>query len=168
MLSSQAWYALQVRQRREKHVGSLLNSKGYEVCVPEQVDSQRRVGEYPVLFPGYVLVRFDPFAPSSAESRVISTPGVIRLLTFGSNPSAISDTDIAALRLVVASGRYRSPFPYLSIGDAVQVIDGPLKGLTGSLRSIRNSHRIIVSIHMLQRSVSVDISTDSVVSLDTV
>jgi transcription antitermination factor NusG len=56
-----------------------------------------------------------------------------------------------------------SPFPYLKEGQLVRVVDGPLKDCEGFLVKIKEGReRLIISIDLLKRSVSVEIEGASV------
>ena len=54
------------------------------------------------------------------------------------------------------------PSPYLASGDAVQVDNGPLEGLTGVVVREKGTDRLVISVSLLQRSVSVEIDRDHV------
>jgi transcription antitermination factor NusG len=56
-----------------------------------------------------------------------------------------------------------SPFPYLKEGQLVRVVDGPLRGCEGFLIKIKEEKdKLVISIDLLQRSVSVEIESASV------
>jgi transcription antitermination factor NusG len=55
------------------------------------------------------------------------------------------------------------PWPYLHSGQQVRIDRGVLSGIEGVLVEIRKVHRIVVSVTLLQRSVSVEIDRDWVV-----
>jgi hypothetical protein len=52
----------------------------------------------------------------------------------------------------------------MRIGDRVQIRSGPLCGLEGILLEMRQRHRLIVSVTLLQRSVAVDIDSAWVIA----
>lgn len=151
------WYALQVRSRWESSTATLLSGKGYETFLPTYTAKKRwRSGsrEVPVpLFPGYVFSQFD------VHNRlpVLVTPGVLSVVGNGRIPVPVDDSEIDALQRVVSSGLQPEPWPYLEVGHRVRIQDGPLSGLEGILTSFRGSHRIVVSVSLLCRSVSLQI-----------
>jgi transcriptional antiterminator NusG len=49
------------------------------------------------------------------------------------------------------------PWPFVRIGQRVKVRRGPLAGLEGILLTAKNSHRLIVSVTLLGRSVAAGI-----------
>ena len=59
---------------------------------------------------------------------------------------------------IVNSPLFARPCPYLNVRDRVRVGRGPLAGVEGILQEIKKEYRLVVSIHLLQRSVSVEVS----------
>jgi transcriptional antiterminator NusG len=153
------WFALQVRPRLEKGVAGQLEGRGYEAYLPtlklrRQWSDRIKVVESP-LFPGYVFCRFNPHH----RLPVLSTPGVIQAVGFGKGPEPVQEADILAVRSVLGSGLPVQAWPFLRCGEAVRITAGPLRGVEGILLELRGSFRMIVSVHLLQRSVSVEVDS---------
>jgi transcription antitermination factor NusG len=74
----------------------------------------------------------------------------------------VEDSEIAALQLVVSSGVKADPCPYLEVGQRIKIDHGALSGLQGILTSFRGSERIVVSVSLLCRSVSLEIQRSDV------
>jgi transcription antitermination factor NusG len=55
------------------------------------------------------------------------------------------------------SGLIVAPWPYLQVGQGVVIERGPLAGVEGILQEIRKTFRLVVSIGLLQRSVSAEV-----------
>jgi hypothetical protein len=62
-----------------------------------------------------------------------------------------------AVRQMVNSGLMVAPWPFLQTGQRVLVERGPVAGLEGILEQVKKTFRLVVSIQMLQRSVSVEL-----------
>lgn len=158
-----AWFALQVRSSRESLVTMALQRKGYEVLFPryECVTNHRGKTErvFLPLFPDYLFCRFD----STIPGRIISTPGVIRIVGIGNHPVPISEEEIQAVASIVKSRVPAEPWPYLTRGHTVKLVSGPLTGLEGILIEIKDRSRIVVSMTLLQRSVSVAVDARCVI-----
>lgn len=152
------WYALQVRQRHEKIISKVLRNKGYTEFVPFYRARRRwsdRIVEVELpLFPGYIFCRFDPREPGVP---IVSTPGVIQIVGVGRTPYPIEDSEIDAIDSIIASGLPAEPWPYLEAGTRVRIECGALAGTEGLLVEAKSRHRLIVSVTLLQRSVSVEI-----------
>jgi transcription antitermination factor NusG len=63
---------------------------------------------------------------------------------------------------MVESGLLVTPHPFLNVGQAVLIERGPLTGLEGVLIEVKGKHRLVVSINLLQRSVSAEVDRRSV------
>jgi transcription antitermination factor NusG len=160
------WYALQVRPRFEKMVASALVSKGYEGFLPLYRHRSRwsdRIKEVQLpLFPGYLFCRFD----INRRLPILVTPGVIQIVGIGKAPHPVDEGEIAALQTIVVSGLQAEPQSYLNIGEKVRIEIGPLAGVEGILVAMKGGSRLVVSVSLLQRSVSVEVKESWVVPVD--
>jgi transcription antitermination factor NusG len=152
-----SWYALHVRPRFESTVEVQLEGKGYEVFLPTY-ESRRRWSDrvktvVQPLFPGYVFCRFDV----GARLPILTTPGVNSIIGVGKTPVPVDPQEITAIRSVIDSGIASYPCDYIRDGESVRVETGPLEGLVGIVQRSKNSDRLIVSLTLLMRSVSVEI-----------
>jgi transcription antitermination factor NusG len=91
---------------------------------------------------------------------VLTTPGVLGIISFSGAPAPIPESEIEAVRVMMQSGLVVTPWPYLQIGQRVVIEHGPLTGVEGLLEQTKGAHRLVVSIPMLQRSVSTEIDRD--------
>ena len=163
---SDSWYALHVKARFEQYVSNQLSTKGYETFFPTYIAKRKwsdRVKSLALpVFPAYVFCRFD------VRSRlpILVTPGVIAIVGAGKLPTPIDQEEVAALRLVMNSGAASEPCPYLAIGEKVQVQIGPLKGLIGIVARPKGDDRLVVSVSLLMRSLSVEIGRNNVKRLE--
>lgn len=151
------WYALHVKSRFEKFVETQLEHKGYESFTPTytstRVWSDRLKTLSLPLFPGYVFSRFD----IHSRFPIVVTPGVQGIVGAGKDPVAVEDKEIDSLRQLHRSGRNPEPWVYVHEGQLVRVESGPLQGLTGIFLRTSGQDRLIVSITLLMRSVSVEL-----------
>ena len=165
-MDSLPWYALQVRPRFEKVIASTLLNKGYEGFLPLYRHRSRwsdRMKEVQLpLFSGYLFCRLD----LNRRLPVLITPGVMHIVGIGKIPHPVDEFEIAALQSIVVSGLQAEPRSYLSIGERVRIELGPLAGTEGILTSLKGSSRLVVSVNLLQRSVSVEIDESWVVPVD--
>lgn len=156
---SDQWYALHVRPRFEKYVETHLEDKGYEVFCPTYTATRKwsdRVKSLSLpLFPGYVFCRFDVHA----RLPILVTPGVNQVVGAGKTPVTVDEVELSAIRRVLESGVATQPWPYLKVGETVNIENGPLEGLTGIVTRIKNSYRLVVSVSLLMRSVAVELDS---------
>ena len=151
------WFALRVLSNRERVVHLHLHARGFEEfapCYRQQRQWFDRVKSIETpLFPGYVFCRLNP----QDRLPVLSVPGVVGLVGFGKIPCPIPDHEMARVRALVDSGFLVSPCPFLKVGDLVLIERGPLAGLEGLLLREKGKFRIVVSVTLLQRSISAEI-----------
>ena len=164
--SAMRWFGLMVKPRFEKSVAALLRAKGYEEFVPITVRKQQwsdrcKTIEFP-LFPRYVFCRF------GFDNRVpiLNTPGVLRVVGFGPKPCPVPDEEIDALRIAVQSGVPLWNCDYLVFGQKVKVLNGPLTGVEGLFVESKANARIVLSVHLLQRSVYAEVDLNSTVPVE--
>jgi transcription antitermination factor NusG len=154
------WFAVRVRSNRENVVSLHLRERGFEqFCPSYQVASQwtdRKKLTEKFLFPGYVFCRVNP----SDRLPVLMIPGVVGLISFGPVPAPIPEVEIERVRMMVRSGLPVAPWPYLQQGDRVLIESGPLAGLEGVLQRTKGKYRLVVSLNLLQRSVSAEVERE--------
>ena len=92
---------------------------------------------------------------------MLTSAGCIDVVRFGQNLAPVPEDDIVALKRLVESGK-ASPHPYVGAGMRVKVCTGAFKDVEGYVQKVKNQDHLIVSLHLLQRSVSVHIDTDAV------
>ena len=157
------WFAAYTHARHEKKVAQLLQQRGIENFLPLYRSvrhwKDRRKELDLVLFPGYVFVH----VALSEKLRVLQLPGVLSFVSFNGQPAALSSDDIEALRTALTHGVQADHHPYLTTGRRVKVMRGPLAGAQGILVRLKNNCRIVISIDVIMRSVSVEIDESDVV-----
>jgi transcription antitermination factor NusG len=120
------WYVINTRPKKEFQVERLLEEGGFDVYNPKY----KQEGTIRPFFTGYEFVLFD----FPEQYRLIKyTRGVKNLVGNEDGPIPISDTIIHEIKAREIDGfieleKYgREP----SVGDEIQVMEGPLKGLKG-------------------------------------
>lgn len=165
--NSSRWYALQLRTRWESYAADLLTNKGYEVFLPTSKTLKHVRGKatqsVTPLFPGYVFCRFDVYN----RLPILVTPGVIAVVGRGKVPVPVEDSEIEAIQRAVYTGLQVEPWPYLEVGQLVRIQDGALAGVEGILSGFKGTHRIVLSVSLLRRSVALEIDRSSVRAVGT-
>lgn len=157
-----AWFALRVRSNYEHITVTHLRGRGYEEFAPSYKvkkrwsDRTKQIDQF--LFPGYVFCRCDP----NDRLPILTAPGVVEMVGFGKAPERIPDSEIERVRRMVDSGLLVTPYPYVRVGQPVVIERGPLTGLEGTLVEVKGKVRLVVSINLLQRSVSAEVDRDAV------
>jgi transcriptional antiterminator NusG len=161
-----SWYALQTRSRHEKIVREELATRSIEHFLPtvkrvSQWRDRRKEIEFP-LFPGYCFARF------SLHNRlsVLQSPGVVNIVG-AVRPEPIPDSEIDSLRIVMSNRIQYQLYPYLQEGSLVEVTDGPMQGVRGVLLRHARPYRLVLSINLIQRAVTVEVDASSVAPVPT-
>jgi transcription antitermination factor NusG len=105
------------------------------------------------LFPGYVFGKFDV----RHRLPILAIPGVLSIVGVGRHPEPVKESELNAIRRLIESGLPVMPWPFLQAGDLVLIEKGALAGLEGLLIQFKGQCRVVVSLGLLQRSVSVEI-----------
>jgi len=159
-ISEYPWYAVRTKPNQEQIVAQGLRARGFEEFFPSyearrQWTDRVKVIRLP-LFDGYIFAKFD----SSKLVPIKSTPGVVQIVW-----GHISAEEMGAVRKLVASNLTASPCPYLKEGMKVRVRSGPMKGVEGVLTQVKNRYLLVLSVHLLQRSVQIEVDAESVEAL---
>jgi len=161
-----AWHALWTRSHCEKLVRDQLEAKGFHPYMPTIATWSTRGGQKHQIglpmFPGYLFLHDALDKLGYIEVR--KSRGLVALLGQSWDRLAvIPNIEIAAIEKLQAAGVAVAPHPYLRAGQRVRVLRGPLAGLEGILLHIKsNKSRLVVSVDILQRSVSAEIDCSAV------
>lgn len=151
------WHAIRTRPNHERIAARSLDNKGFEQFVPYYKSrrswSDRTVVLERPLFPGYVFCRFDP----ATRLPIVTAPGVVSIVGFGEQPAFVPDEEVSALQTLTISGLGLQACPSPKAGERVRITVGVLQGVQGILLKYKSDWRLIVSVNILQRAVSVEI-----------
>lgn len=155
------WYVAYTYPRHEKAVADQLQMCSVETFLPTYKHvsrwKDRRVCLQVPLFSGYVFTRM----AAQDRTKVLSTPSVIRILSFQGKPVPVSDAEIDAIRICVERGAKLEPHPFVVVGDQVRVREGVFEGLTGIVVRHKNSCKLVVSVALIHQSISLEIDPQS-------
>ena len=153
-----SWYALYTRSRAEKQVNELLLRSGFDTYLPlqkvlKQWSDRKKWVEIP-LFSSYIFVHIFP----AEYYGVLNIPGAVRYITFEGKAVAIPPQQIEAIRQFVDTGQ-ELPDVELNIspGSTVDIIAGPMKGISGELIEIMGKKKVKIEIDGLGQSVFLEL-----------
>ncbi|HTR48139.1 MAG TPA: UpxY family transcription antiterminator [Verrucomicrobiae bacterium] len=156
-LGNPRWYAVYTKHQHEKKSADLLARKGLEVYLPlyesvRQWRDRKKTLNVP-LFPGYVFLR------STLDNRleILTTPGIFFIVATAGHACSLPDREIESMKTLTTSHAAIEPHPYLKSGDHVRIRRGPLAGVSGILTWVRNQHRVVLGVELLQKAVSVEV-----------
>ncbi len=111
------------------------------------------------LFNSYIFVLINPLR----RNEVFDVPGVIKFVSIGGKPSTISEVEIDRIKRVAAFEKEINIVnDVLNIGDLVEVIEGPLKGIKGKLVEKENNAYLNIIIENLGYTASFKIDSSIV------
>jgi transcription antitermination factor NusG len=154
------WFAIQTRPRFEKKVLERLREKQIAAYLPlfsekHQWSDRSRTVHMP-LFPNYVFVRI----AEALETRtaVLRTNGVNGFVGVRGSGLPIPDEQIDSIRAILKNGVPFSASPFIHLGQRVKICGGSLSGVEGILVGKNDDQSLIVSVQLIQRSLSIRIA----------
>lgn len=152
-----AWFAVFTVSCHEKRVAQHFIPRAIEFFLPLCHVSRRRANRCTVkldlpLFPSYIFARID----RRERVRVLEVPGVLGIVGQRRELAAIADSYIESLREGLRLHKIE-PHPYLVAGERVRITNGPMSGLEGVLVRKKNDYRVVLTLELIMRSVSVEI-----------
>lgn len=150
------WYVAYTLPRHEKAVASRLTSQGVEPYLPLYSTmrnwNHRRVEVDLPLFPGYVFVRM----LRSDRIRILSRPGIIRLLSANGDLAIFPDEEMESIRSSLATWKAR-PYPFLTSGKQIRIRQGPFAGLEGTILRRKGKMRLLININIIQSAMLLEL-----------
>jgi len=155
--SSELWWVLHTHPRAEKTLARQVLCRGLAFFLPlyrrQWENRGRRFRSHVPLFPGYLFLRGDSLARLAA----LETNLVAKVLQVGDQ--AQLHADLVRVHHVTTSGAELTPEQRLQTGSRVQILQGPLAGLSGKVLRQGKQWRLFVEVEFLQQGVSVEIES---------
>jgi transcription antitermination factor NusG len=156
------WYAIFTVPNNEKTVAKHLQIRSVESFLPtyEKISvwkNRRRVNLTVPLFPAYLFARI----ARQERSKVLGTPGVIRIVGSKRDHLPIPDHEIEFLKDFLARKRVE-PCMDLVLGDKVRVKRGALQGIEGTLLRTNNGMRFVLSLRLINQHALVEIDPEDI------
>ncbi len=85
---------------------------------------------------------------------ILIVPGVVHIVGFGNRPVPVDESELESVRILLKAGLPIRPDEPYTIGQRISIQKGPLAGAEGVITGL-GEQRLVVSISLLQRSVSV-------------
>ena len=143
--------------RHEKRVAAQFEEKSVCTFLPllpqfhRWSDRQSKV-EVP-MFSCYAFVRM--VQTTEERLKVLRTPGVLGFVGSERQGTQIPDEQIDSLRKAISEKVPCLPYPFISAGKRVRIRGGSLDGVEGILTLQGRDQRLVISVELLQRSVSI-------------
>lgn len=153
------WFVFYTKSRQEKKVFEYLTKHGLEVFLPMQKvmrqwsDRKKKV-EVP-LFNSYIFV----FESEDKIPSILQTPGVAWNIRHNNKPAVLHPKELETIKRFLGSGLVLESHQCekLEVGDPVEVIDGPLKGMLGHLFKTAEGDKFTVGLESIGQTMLVRI-----------
>ncbi|MDD5318886.1 MAG: transcription termination/antitermination protein NusG [Candidatus Pacebacteria bacterium] len=163
------WYAIHtyagyenavMRNLKQRIESLFMEDKIFNVIVPTEkkikIKAGKRVEEEEKIYPGYVLVEM--IVTDDSWFMVRNTPRVTGFVGSGVYPVPLDKKEVEALfkRMSVDTVKHKID---LSVGDAVNIGDGPFKDLEGKVSEVdeeRGKVKVLVSMFGRETPVELD------------
>ena len=137
------WYVINTKPKKEYQVERLFTEGGIEIYNPKyQIEDRIKP-----FFPGYEFIYFD----YPAQYRLVKyTRGVKRVVGVKEVPVPISDGIIQAIKSREVNGliEIEKYGEKPEIGDEIEVVEGPLKGLRGVFqKELTAKERVLILLN---------------------
>jgi len=138
-----SWYVLNTKPKKEMHVEKIFFEAGFEIYNPKYRQDDR----IKPFFSGYEFIRFE----HPGQYRLVRyTRGVKKVVGNRKGPIPIPDEIVDQIKSREENGliellKYgEEP----SVGDEIQVVEGPLKGLRGVFkRELTERERVLILLN---------------------
>ena len=125
------WMAVYTKPRHEKMTYKYLCEKKIKTYLPlikvKQKWSDRYQWIEKPMFTSYIFV----YADKNESLNIVQTYGVHHIIKIGGEIVPIHESEIEGIRQLIEGGFNPEPTDYFVVGDEVEIIGGPLKGMTG-------------------------------------
>jgi len=157
------WYVLHTKSRREKKLVERCSVLGIPSYLPLRRNmtvcrGRRHAADVP-MFPGYA------FAYLRREDRieVYRTGHTANVIDVFDQQGLLSD--LRRIKEVHDRGGLLVPEPVVKRGARVRIVDGPLAGLDGIVRTRKGKSRLILSVDCIRQAVACEVDISMVVPL---
>ena len=166
---TRAWYAVSTYAGHEDKVADSINQrvggaemkgKIFEAIVPKEKQIEIKNGKRKVvdkkIFQGYVLV--DMKLSDETWYIVRNTPGVTGFIGNGTQPTPVSEKEIAKIKKRMGVEDPKFSINY-EIGEVVSITDGPFKGFDGAVAELdaaKGKLKVMVSMFGRETPVELD------------
>ena len=153
------WIAIYTKPRHEKTVLNQFVEKGIISYLPlirqkHRWSDRMKWVETPI-FKSYIFACID----LKDNLEVLQTRGVHNIVKFHNKIAVIPEIQITNLKKMIEGGFDPYPSDYFVLGDEVEVVGGPLRGLNGIVSRNDTPDKLIIKIDAIQHAVAVQIES---------
>lgn len=157
---SKFWFALYTKVNQEIKAAEKLNHLQIDNYLPlvsriRQWSDRKKIIREPVL-KNYIFI----YADEKQRKEALQIPHIVRCVFENGKPAIIPEWQIENLRKAVESECNFIVYNEIIPGQKVEIMSGPLKGVTGVVQTQTNKLSLVVGIELLNRSIIVELPED--------
>lgn len=166
-LDEPAWYVVHTRTKTEHVAAGLMQSLlGIPAYCPrikfQRATARGKVWFIEALFPSYFFARFNAVTSLRA---VRHSQNVLNVVEFGGALARVPDEVIEGIRAEMEGREIKEIHAPLQPGDAVEIAEGPMRGLHGIVHSLRRGEdRVRLLLDFLGSQNPVEVPAHQIVS----
>lgn len=156
------WYAIYTKQKQEDRVAESLSRASIAVFNPRLRRKKLVRGKYEQViqpfFPCYVFAQFDPVRH---YHMIKYTRGVRGMVGAAGSPWPVSDDIIGIIRSRMNDEGLIVIRPDITVGDRVEITEGPLQGFVGIFeKEMKDRERVVVLLNTIEYQAKVEIERE--------
>ena len=82
---------------------------------------------------------------------------MVKIVNFNGVPAVVPEWQIESLKQMLTFPKTLQLETYIRPGELVEVIEGPMQGMRGTVVTRKNSNRLVLTIEGIMQSVSVEV-----------
>ena len=110
------------------------------------------------LFNSYIFANLE----YNQRFEILKTHGIVKIINFSGEPAIVPDWQIDSLKRMLEFPETVRLEKYISPGEVVEIMAGPMRGLKGMVNLKKDSKRLVLSIDGIFQSISVEIEEEFV------
>jgi len=159
-----SWYIVQFKPNSHKIAVRNLQRQGFETFLPMHEVTRRTVAKFETvirpLFAGYMFVACDP--ETAPWSKINSTYGLSRMLSFAEGPKPMPEALIAGLRARCDSVGKVVPLENFEAGQSVQMHSGPFESFIATVEQMASDARVCVLLDFMGKATRVQVDRQQI------
>jgi len=148
------WFVVQIKPNSYGLANRNLERQGFETFLPKMSVTNRKNNKFfakdVYVFPGYIFVSFD--TKLVGWTRINSTYGVSRIISFNKKPAEISSNIILELKKRYYSNQLLPENDKLQTGDRIKMYTGPFAEFFAKIEIVDNNNPIWVLLEYAGKS----------------
>jgi transcription antitermination factor NusG len=155
------WLVFYTKCRHEKKAFDFLKKRGYEVFLPlqkvlRQWSDRKKKVEVP-LFNSYIFVK----QSEDKIADILQCPSISWNIRHNNKPAELREEELQLIQRFLDSGLWMeaSAEVEVAIGDHVEIMDGSLKGLRGTIIETAHGKKFTLALESIRHNILVSVES---------